>query len=94
MFHKSVGLYPKRRLALACAVEAGLVARAKGIDFGWDTDFEQTVEEYVLKFGSTGKFDNRDIALKTCGVYIRHQGPDHTCYRLFWLFGPLSVSED
>ena len=48
-----------RRLALACASEAALVARAKGIDFGWGgSDFEQRVEEYVLKFGSTGtKFE-------------------------------------
>lgn len=42
-----------RRLALACALEAGLVAKAKGIDFGWTLNFEQKVEEYVLRFGST-----------------------------------------
>ena len=51
--HSNVELAP-RRLALACASEAGLVARAKGIDFGWKSDFEQSVEDYVLKFGSTG----------------------------------------
>jgi len=46
-----------RRLALTCALEAGRVARAKGITFGWVTEdaeeFDRKVEEYVLKFGST-----------------------------------------
>ena len=49
--------FPSRRLALACALEAALVARAKGINLGLgDTDFTQSVEDYVLKFGSTGTF--------------------------------------
>ena len=53
VYTNKVELAP-RGLALACALEAGLVARAKGIDFGWKSDFRQSVEEYVLKFGSTG----------------------------------------
>ena len=48
--------FVSRRLALACALEAALVARAKGIDLGLgDKDFKRNVEDYVLKFGSTGK---------------------------------------
>ena len=47
--------FDSRRLALACAFEAALVARAKGIDLVLgDKDFKQSVEDYVLKFGSTG----------------------------------------
>ena len=47
--------FDSRRLALGCALEAALVARAKGIDLGWDDkDFDKNVEDYVLKFGSTG----------------------------------------
>ena len=42
-------------------MEAALVARAKGIDLGLDsTDFKQSVEDYVLKFGSTGFFNLKE----------------------------------
>ena len=41
-------------MALACAQEAGAVAQAKGINFGWTSEeFCHKLEAYVLSFGKT-----------------------------------------